>query len=262
MPIDGDALAGQVDGVVPAGGVEERAAEGLDALDLGQPRLGEAAGRGDEGPGGDLAGRRTDLPALRRRRPRRRARARCRRRCAPVTPYSLGDALEVGLDLGLRGVRRRPVGVAGEGERVELAGDVAARAGVGVVAPGAADVVGLLDDHEVGLAVLGELDRCAEAGEAGPDDQVVDVRGQGRLRPWGDAIRSRSCRVVRDVPVGSAGGPTNCRTTESAGGQVVDGDAVDGLGGEGVLDPGTDLGRGAAAGTESRRRRTRRCPGR
>ena len=76
-----------------------------------------------------------------------------------------------------------------ERERVELARDVAGRAGVGVVAPGAADVGALLDDDEVGLAVLLELDRGAEAGEAGADDEVVDVRvgeglGSWRRRYW------------------------------------------------------------------------------
>ena len=85
------------------------------------------------------------------------------------------DLLEVGLDLRLRGVRRRPVGVARERERVELARHVAGGAGVGVVAPRAADVGAALDDDEVALAVLLELDGGAQAGEPGPDDQVVDA---------------------------------------------------------------------------------------
>src|SRR4051794_35718115 len=37
----------------------------------------------------------------------------------------------------------------------------------------------------------------------------------------------------------------------SAGRQVVDGDSADGRGGEGVLDPGGDLGSGAAAGVRA-----------
>src|SRR4029079_13846403 len=78
------------------------------------------------------------------------------------------------------GVRRRPAGVAGEGERVELARHVAARGRGGVVTPGAAHVVVLLDHHVVGLTRLGELEGGAEPSEAGPDDQVVDVRREGR----------------------------------------------------------------------------------
>ena len=174
-----DPPAGQVDGVVPRRGVEQRATEALDALDLREARRGEAAGRRDERPGGDLAGRRTDLPALRGVVPGGVLELGAEDG-ARGDAVLLGDAAQVGLDLGLRGVRRRPVGVAGEGERVELAGDVAAGSGVGVVAPGAADVVGLLDHDVVGLAGLGELDRSAEPGETGPDDQVVDVRREGR----------------------------------------------------------------------------------
>ena len=201
--------------------------------------------RGDQGPRDHVAGRRTAAPALGRRRPRPRARARCGTTCASVTPYSRATLRRYCLDLGLRGVRRRPVGVAREGERVELAGDVAAGAGVGVVAPGAADVVALLDHEVVGLAVLGQPDRRAEPGEPGPDDQVVDVRGQGRC---GHGVTLARSPTVRGWPwPGSprrfgGGRPLSATRTSgtirpSAGGQVVDGDAVDGLGGEGVARP-------------------------
>ena len=180
-----DALAGQVDGVVPPGGVEQRPGEGVEPVDVGQAWLGQAAGGGDQ----DLraAPRRStyDTASAGPSRPRRRARARCRSRSV-AEAVVVGDAAQIGLDLRLGGVRRRPVGVAGEGERVELAGHVAAGTGIGVVAPGAADVVGLLDHHEVGLAVLEELDRGAEPGEAGADDQVVDLGGQGRRSHAGD----------------------------------------------------------------------------
>jgi len=93
---------------------------------------------------------------------------------------ALRDPPQVGLDLGLGRERPRPVRVRREGERVELGGDVAGGTGIGVVAPGAADVVAALDHEEVLLAVLGEPDRHAETAEAGADDEHADVVGQAR----------------------------------------------------------------------------------
>ena len=56
--------------------------------------------------------------------------------------------------------------------------DVAGAARVGVVPPGAADVLGLLQDDEVVDAGLLQLDRHAEPGEPGADD---DDPGLGAL---------------------------------------------------------------------------------
>ena len=173
-PDDRHPLAGEVDRVVPPGGVEERAREGLDALDLRQARLGQAAGAGDQRACDDVARRRPAAPDLGLVVPRRALELGAEHDLVGHGVLT-GDALEVGLDLRLRRVRRAPVAVAGEGVRVQLARDVAAGAGVGVVAPGPADVVRLLDHDEIRLAVLGQLDRGAEAGEAGADDQVVDL---------------------------------------------------------------------------------------
>ena len=131
----------------------------------------------DQGGRGDPAARRSRRPTAGRRRPTRRTR-RGGEAEAVERAGALGGAPEVGLDLRLRGERHRPVGVGRERVRVELARHVAGGAGVGVVAPGAADVGALLDDQEVGLAVLLQLDRRAEAGEPGPDDQVLDCGGQ------------------------------------------------------------------------------------
>jgi hypothetical protein len=59
---------------------------------------------------------------------------------------------------------------------------VARAAGVGVLAPGAAELVGLLEDEEVDAGLL-ELDRHAEAGESGADDDdlVVGMGGSGHV---------------------------------------------------------------------------------
>ena len=173
----GDPLAGQVVVVVPARGVEDLALEGLDALDLRQPGLREPAGAGDHDVGGDIAVVGADQPDLlvlvpgevQDRDPEPE----------PVEhPGLLGGALEVGLDLRLRGERARPVGVGREAEGVQLAGHVAGGAGVGVVPPGAADGVALLHDDEVGEAVLVELDGGAETGEAGTHDEGPDPAGE------------------------------------------------------------------------------------
>jgi hypothetical protein len=104
-----------------------------------------------------------------------------------------GGALEVGVDLRLRAERARPVRVRREAERVELARHVAGGARVGVVAPGAADGRALVDDQEVTQAVLVELDRGAEPGEAGTDDEDADALGkaQGGVGGRGHAANPR-----------------------------------------------------------------------
>ena len=61
----------------------------------------------------------------------------------------VGAAAQVVADLGLERIRRAPVGVRRERERVERRRDVALAARIGVVAPGAADLLGALDHDEV-----------------------------------------------------------------------------------------------------------------
>jgi hypothetical protein len=56
-----------------------------------------------------------------------------------------------------------------------VGGHVALAARVGVVPPGAADVVGALEQDEVLDPRLLEADRHAQAGEAGADDRDLDV---------------------------------------------------------------------------------------
>jgi hypothetical protein len=47
-----------------------------------------------------------------------------------------------------------------------------------VVAPGAADRIGLFGDHEVGHAGLPEPDRHAETGKARTDDRDIGFEGR------------------------------------------------------------------------------------
>ena len=167
----------EVDVVVPLRGVEQVAAEGLDALDVRQLRGGQPAGGVDQRGAGQLAGRRTDPPH--------------HRLVVPVGPEQL-DAeveavehaglgrhlLEVGEDLGLRRVRVGPVRVRREREAVEVARDVTGGTGVGVGPPGAAQCLVLLDDQEV-LTVFLEPPGQAHAAEPCADDDVLDVGGEG-----------------------------------------------------------------------------------
>ena len=56
-----------------------------------------------------------------------------------------------------------------------MAGDVAGDAGVGVVAPGSADVIRAFEDDEALLTAAGQLEGCTDSGETGSDDRDVDL---------------------------------------------------------------------------------------
>ena len=178
----GDPPALEVDVVVPARGVEQLALEGVDALDVGQAGLGEPTRADHErarDPGDVPVGARGGAePALLRGVPARAGEPGVEDEAVQGAGLA-GHPLEVGLDLRLRREGHRPVGVGRERERVQLAGHVARGPGVGVVAPGPADVAALLDDGEVPLAVLLELDGRAQPGEPGAHDEVVDGAGPG-----------------------------------------------------------------------------------
>src|SRR3954471_17470416 len=98
-----------------------------------------------------------------------------------------------------------------------VARDVAGGARVGVGPPGAAHPGVLLDDQEV-LALLLQPDGQGHTGEAGADDQVVDVGGQGHpanatesvtvIRP---GVWRRSCTFVAVATT------PNVRDTRSSG---------------------------------------------
>src|SRR5437764_14881908 len=92
-------------------------------------------------------------------------------------PVLLRDTLEVVEDFRLRRERPRPAWVLLVRERVHVRLDVARAPGVRVVAPGAADLGRLLQDHVVPDAGLAELDRLAESGEPGADDHDLEPLG-------------------------------------------------------------------------------------
>ena len=85
-------------------------------------------------------------------------------------PVFVGDLFQIGEDLGPGRVAARPALPGGERERVEVRGNVAGRARVGVGPPDAADAVGALEDGEVADAGLEQLDAHADAAEPRPHD--------------------------------------------------------------------------------------------
>jgi hypothetical protein len=87
-----------------------------------------------------------------------------------VHPVLACALLEVALDLALLAVLARPVVARLEGVRVEVGGDVAGGAGIGVVPPDASDLVGLLEDCERDPGPP-ELYPHADPAEARPNDR-------------------------------------------------------------------------------------------
>ena len=95
---------------------------------------------------------------------------------AYVTPRVLGGGKQmmlgnlIELQFGAGRKNPRPVGVLLEGKRVDEGADVDRDAGIAVVAPGSADIMGALQQHERVDAVLLQFDGRAHAREAGADD--------------------------------------------------------------------------------------------
>ena len=81
-----------------------------------------------------------------------------------------GHPLRVALQFVAGRKNPRPVGVLLEGKRVDEGADVDRNAGIAVVAPGSADIMGALQQHERVDAVLLQFDGRAHAREAGADD--------------------------------------------------------------------------------------------
>ena len=163
-------LAGELDVVIPFGGVKDRALEVLDPGDRRDLGTAELAAGGDQ---------EVELVALavgRDHRPAPRLRVEARLRDLDPEPQmraqaELGDAvLEVGEDLGLRRVAARPAVAGRERERVQVRGHVAGRAGVGVGAPDAAHGVAALEDRQLLDSGLLEPDRDPDPAETRPDD--------------------------------------------------------------------------------------------
>src|ERR1700722_18280299 len=86
-------------------------------------------------------------------------------------PVALGDATQIGVDLGPGRKLARPVGIEVEREGIEVRGHIALDPGVGVVAPGPAKLVGLFQDDEIVVHDALEMHAGTNAGHAGADDR-------------------------------------------------------------------------------------------
>lgn len=154
-----DALACEVDLVVPARRVHHLALEVVHALDVGVARLLQDTGAGDDDLGVDDAlGARLlvldgDVVELRGGVPVDADDAGVEAAAAPEVVLGR-EVAPVDVDVGLRGVVGRPVGFEVGGEGVQVHFDVGARAGVGVVPPCPSYIICLFDDLEVALSVL------------------------------------------------------------------------------------------------------------
>lgn len=82
-------------------------------------------------------------------------------------------ALDVVENLGLPRVHPGPFPVGREGERVHQRHHVTAAPRIRVLPPRSAHAIGLLEDDEVFLPRLLQLDRHAQSGESGTDDEDV-----------------------------------------------------------------------------------------
>jgi hypothetical protein len=96
-----------------------------------------------------------------------------------------GDLTEVLVDLLAGGEHPREVGVRSERVRVHVRRHVARDARIGVLAPGAAEVVGLLETGDVGDARLPQPDDGEDARHARSD------HGHSQRSRWFEAVTER-----------------------------------------------------------------------
>ena len=202
---DAQALARKVHRVIPARRVERGAGERPDARDAGQGRLVELAHRGDDHPGVELRpvghgdGPTTGIVVIGEALD---PRTEADERTEAVGVDHLLDVLE---DLRLLGVLARPdMGV--ERVRVERRGHVAGRTRVGVVAPGAADVLGGLEDDDRPDAGSLEAHSHAQSTEPRTDDGDLDLLHRTFPPPGGcfDRSAGRRSAACRPQPSWSA----------------------------------------------------------
>ena len=183
-PDDRHPPAGEVVAVVPARRVERRAGERVESRQVGDHGPVQLAERGDQHVRDDL------LAARGVHRPRAGALVVRRPRHLDAGAHVVedaglrGGALQVLEDLRLPGVAVAPAGVGRPGPGVERRRGVAGRVRVGVVAPDAAHLVGLLEDGDVRDAGAEQLGGDAEAAEAGADDDDTGFRGAHGVRRW------------------------------------------------------------------------------
>lgn len=204
--------------MIPARRMERRAGEARAPGDVWKGRSTQAAAaRDDDRRPQRRAALGRDLPRVAGRVEARRDHAGAEAE-VPTEPEAIGAAPQVVEDLALRRELAGPVGVGRERERVEVRRHVAGGPGVVVVAPGAADVAGLLEDDEVVDPRLLESDRHAEPREARAEDQDAGVEG-GALHgsPQSDGLLNQSQQAIRSPHGGQERGCERPRARRRAG---------------------------------------------
>jgi hypothetical protein len=196
-----DALALQVHVVPPARGVPGRAGEAVQAGDVGHLGVVQDAGGRDHEVDHEV------IALVGVHGPSACGVVPQAGRDGAAEAHPLNDAVflrhvfKVVLELGAGGALGLPRGGL-EGIAVVVRRDVAGHAGVGVVAPGAAHAVGLLDHGHVGDAGLAQADHGEHAGGASADDQ----HGGGALRvlchgaACGQGVRTSGRSAARTRP--------------------------------------------------------------
>ncbi|MQY23057.1 hypothetical protein NRB20_61840 [Nocardia sp. RB20] len=148
-----DPLTCEIDVVIPFGGVERGAGEGVDARNIGQRRTRQLADRGDQhvrGEGVAVGG--AHLPNT-------LVLIEFRVGDLGAEPDLLGQTVfrrhsaHVRVDVGLVRKAPGPIGFRLERPRVQRRGHIAGGVGVGVLPPHAAQIGGLLQDREIVQAV-------------------------------------------------------------------------------------------------------------
>ena len=204
VPTTASRRAGQVEVVVPLGGVEHGP---LEVADPGQRRdrgpgelaaggdqqieLGTLARVGDHGPASAL-GVEAGLGHLG---------AEPQVGCDAEVARAL---FEVGEDLPLRCVTARPVVPGRERERVQVRGHVAGGARVGVRAPDPADGVAPLEYGQLLEPGLAQPDRRADAAEAGADDPGGETAPRA-VAPAHASDPTAAANLVRRTRLGGGG---------------------------------------------------------
>ena len=182
--------------MIPARGVKRLTGERLYARDVRQLGLAEHTRRCDHEARADpLSSLRVDLPHVLFLVEGGRGDLRVQLDAVPHAVL-VGAVLGVRLQLAPGRVDPRPVTPLLEGELVAERGDVDCDAGVGVPVPGAPHAVGLVEDEEVLEAGAIELDRRADAREAGADHDDLMVHC-GLHRPHLGFYPSRSASYYR-----------------------------------------------------------------
>ena len=163
--------------------MKQLAFEAFEPGDLRHGRARQRTARGDHDIGLDGFAHAVridlDVPDLARFVETRRGHARV---ATHVTLYAVfaRAVLQIGEDFRLAAERARPCRIRLERKRIEMRGHVAGRAGIGVVAPRAADIAGRLVDRERRDAHSLQTNRHADAGKAAADNRDARRGRRGR----------------------------------------------------------------------------------